>query len=115
MNYQETFIYVLDGEKIQRTNLADFLREHCSDQTTTPRGVAQRLHIRENEGKYEVWTWGVNGNNERYLDTFDTKEEAEQDIMKDWYRRYCEGDNAGFSIFDSQEEAELALQETQEP
>ena len=112
MDYTKT-IYVLTAkDKLEEYTLAAFLREFCSDETTSPRGVEPRLHIRERDGKFDVWTWGPAGNFPRKLDTFDTEEEAERDIMHAWYTAWCNG-NAGCNVatFDSVEEYSASISE----
>jgi hypothetical protein len=50
--------------------------------TTTPHGVAPRLHIREAGSKFEGWTWGYQGNLPKRIQTFDTMKEAEEWIFQ---------------------------------
>jgi len=77
---QNKIVYCFDESReiVERT-----LAEHImlsNDETTSPRGVESRLHIRGNEGDgYEVWTWGCTGNKaEKFtFQNFETEEEAD--------------------------------------
>lgn len=76
----ETGYIVVDNE-VLLTTYRDYLDEYGTDKTTSPRGVESRLHIREkedNEGNvtYELWTWGVGGNNPRFLESFENEEDV---------------------------------------
>ena len=70
-------VYVYrDGEIITMT-YGELVRDYA-DQTTSPIGVMPRIHKREHEsGQYEVWTWGVLGQNPAKITTFDNEEEAD--------------------------------------
>lgn len=79
----QTVFHFNNENEIEETTLYAHIME-SEDQTTTPRGVGPRIHIRENEedGTYEIWTWGVNGNNSKFIETFDTRKDAEQDLKE---------------------------------
>lgn len=80
-----------------------------ADETTTPRGVGMRWHTRENEetNMIEVWTWGVRGNNPRYLEQFQTIEEADQFIFEKTYEYdFMEDDQRPTWYTENKEEAE---------
>lgn len=80
--------YILENDVITPIVYSEYLREYGADETTTPKGVAPRLHVRENETvdgmQFEVWTWGVGGNNPRREDAFGTEEEARMYIWDSW-------------------------------
>lgn len=85
------FIY-FNGE-IESLTYADYLSQFCSDETTTPKGVAPRLHIRETDENFELWTWGIGGNNPHRLETFTTEEEATKVIYESWecsFQQMCD-------------------------
>lgn len=79
-------------------NLFDFIWASV-EETTSPRGVAPKLHIRVNGvcntvcGDYqneedcciEVWTWGVGGNNPHFIQEFQTISEAEDFLFEKCY------------------------------
>lgn len=81
---------VCDGE-IEATTYRDYLLDYGIDWCTSPRGNTDRAHIREEEieteldngdieieCEYQIWDWGVNGNNPYYTGTsFDNEEDAE--------------------------------------
>lgn len=80
--------FTINGKTINSTTYRDYLSDYGSDETTSPRGVAPRLHIREVEEEYQIWSWGVGGNHPRYDgQTFDSKEEAELYLFEcaEWY------------------------------
>lgn len=95
--------YVFDGEVVE-SSYRDYLLKYGQDLTTSPIGIADRVHIREvdvsdckcedtNEKgfvlheedckgehhiEYQVWTWGVNGNHPAYTGTsFNNEEDAD--------------------------------------
>lgn len=100
-------IYFINmNNEIEKTDLHSFIME-SADETTTPKGVGKRLHVRENdEGTYDLWTWGVNGNNPRYLETFETKKEVEDEILLMTYNRFLADDQRDTRYYDTEEEAE---------
>lgn len=95
--------FIVSDLQIQSLSYRDYLTEYGKDETTTPRGVADRMHIREvevsdcdcqdtNEDgyilheddckgehiEYQIWSWGVGGNHPYYTGTsFDNEEDAE--------------------------------------
>jgi hypothetical protein len=77
--------FVVEDYEIKEGNLYDFIMESM-DKTTSPRGVESRLHIKESEDKYQVWTWGLAGNNPQLIEEFDTLEEAEESIFQKIYQ-----------------------------
>jgi hypothetical protein len=84
---QNTTVYFIDeDQRPAKTNLFDFVME-SAELTTSPQGVATKLHIRENDeaGAVEMWTWGPNGNHPRYLETFESIEEAETELFRRTY------------------------------
>lgn len=116
---KETNVFVVvPNNKYDDFNIEEIsLFEHIMasvDETTSPRGVEGRIHIREIEGSvyrllgtdtlinvsdydnlleseltfyeyygettisWELWSWGVNGNHPKKIDTFENEEDAEQ-------------------------------------
>jgi len=121
---QSKTVYVFDyNGEIEQTNLYDFIME-SKDETTSPVGVMGRLHIRHedghishvhnDEGNYEVWTWGILGNNPRFIEEFETEEGAEEHIFDKVYSYdFMEDDQRDISYFDTYEEA-LNLKQSRE-
>lgn len=76
-------VYLIDENGVYPTTYKDYLREYGADETTTPKGVAPRYHIREKEDEdgnpvFQIWTWGVGGNNPRYTrEQYDNEDDAE--------------------------------------
>lgn len=97
---QEQKVFVFDHDlNIHETTLYEHVMD-SAELTTSPRGVGMKLHIRENsesfdndgdvienEKPYEVWSWGINGNNPRFGgECFYTEEEAEDHIFQQTYK-----------------------------
>lgn len=80
---KNTVVYVINHEtlEIEETNLYDWIMI-SAETTTSPRGWEMKLHVRENGEKFDVWSWGVRGNNPVFVETFDTEEEAEDHIFQ---------------------------------
>lgn len=93
--------HIINGDnQIEAMTMAEYLTEFWSDQTTSPRGVQPRLHVveaskwdDEMQGDvpvYQVWTWGLAGNNPAYTGKkFDTMEETDNYIMFCWALDYA--------------------------
>ena len=117
----------IENYKIVEDSYRNYLRDFGGDETTTPRGVAPRMHIREEEEEcicggidkncwkcdgtgiikgFQIWSWGASGNHPYFVGTkFDTEEEAELEIY-DYYRNYVENHNDNAPIwFDTFESA----------
>jgi hypothetical protein len=138
----ETIFYVQDGEIIKST-YREYLNEFGQDLTTSPRGIADRLHTREvkeqlmkhittgveiweseyNEldeedqanysyngetvKEWQMWSWGVGGNNPYHCGPdFDNEEDAELYYYdrSEWYVREKNWDAPQY--FSTIEEAE---------
>ena len=105
---KQTEIWVMENGLPTKTNLYDFVME-SAEQTTSPRGVCNKLHIRpveqvcscvDEDGKYdndcqkcnkgcelvyEVWSWGFRGQYPSKVDEFETEAEAEDLIYQSTY------------------------------
>lgn len=124
---------------------AEFLREFCADETTSPKGIEPRLHIRgpfyqtsdgvihdeileadhwikdqeleddldEVPEIYELWTWGVNGNNPKKLMDNLAHDQAEYELLTGWERNLHERD-PGVPLFDSKEDLDQYKKEMAE-
>lgn len=102
-------VYIINYKgEVEEMTYADYLNEFWSDETTSPNGIANRIHIRENEeeGTFETWTWGVNGNHPRFLESFETEEEAEVSILEGKEYEYINGSMNAPAAYDTAEEAE---------
>lgn len=108
---KEIFIYNSKSE-IEKTNLYDFVMSFA-DETTSPRGVEPRLHIRKNEddNTFEVWTWGARGQNLRNIGSGLTEEEAIDWIYSSVYCTDFQNSSESTIYFESEEDAENDLAE----
>ncbi len=110
---KDTTIFTIVNGEVVKNNLYDFVMESV-DETTSPRGVEPRIHVRPDEdaGTFEVWTWGVRGNNPVYLMSFNTKEEAEDWVFERVFEfDFLEDDQRDISYFDTPEEAQALINE----
>lgn len=129
---RETKIYFVDIKEeslfINSMTEAEFIMLSV-DETTSPRGVEPRLHIRsdnyydghfrangayprENGDHYEVWTWGVTGNHPQFIEKFDTEEEAEDFIFQQTYHYFLNDFNRPTQYFYSEAEAIESMKES---
>lgn len=76
VDFAQTVYTIDDTGTVKAHTLADLCRQHC-DETTTPHGIAPKMHTRGNE----LWTWGLCGNFPELVATFDTDAEAEHALM----------------------------------
>lgn len=121
---ENTKIFVFENQSVIETNLYDFVMLSV-DETTSPVGVMPRIHVRHesfycswglknrvnnDEGKYEVWTWGVSGNNSSFIEEFETREEAENYIFQLVFKYdFIFDDQRDTSYYFSIQEAESEL------
>lgn len=80
----ETKGFIFYDKEIDDLTYGEYLYKFGSDETTTPKGVAPRLHIRETGESFELWTWGVNGNHPALVSIYDTEKEAYLAICEVW-------------------------------
>jgi len=118
------------GFTIEKTNLLDLVMS-SAEETTSPRGVAKKLHIREKEQTcscwneeedtfdpdckkcdkghevvYQLWTWGISGNNPKLIETYDTETEAEDELFNKTYEYdFINGTDVDTSYYETIEEA----------
>ena len=85
---QATGFIVVDRDVVA-TTYKDYLKDYGMENVCSPRGVEDRLHIRENEEEptFEVWDWVGNGRKPRFIDTYQTEEEANLFMWEraEWY------------------------------
>lgn len=102
---------VIENGRVNELTYADYLSEYHSDETTSPRGVEPRLHIRDNSllQRFELWTWGTRGCHPRLIKSFETMEQAELERLKEWDSNACIGSGDAPRFFESKEEAVQVL------
>lgn len=121
---KETIIFAIEDDQIYSEPLYDFVMK-SAEETTSPVGVMQKLHIRHedyscrygkrnavnnSEGLYEVWIWGPRGNGQTFLDSFETEEEAEDYIFNRTYEYdFATNDQRDTSYYFSEKEAKDEL------
>ena len=67
----------------------------------------RRNHVLNTEGNYEVWTWGPNGNYPSFIKEFESEEEAEEFIFNKIYSDdFLPDDQRHVDYYDTKEEAE---------
>lgn len=101
------YTYDFDNQEIVNHVLGDLCR-NCAEITTAPDGVGPKFHLRGNE----LWTWGHQGQFPRCFETYDTKEEAEYELMLTF--KYDLDHQEEFCYFDSVEELEDYLRELED-
>lgn len=92
------YIFNPNSNSIEEISYRDYLRDFGADETTSPRGVEPRIHVREGEECWELWSWGVNGNNPYKIGGYDTEEEAESE-MYEHFEFYAREHNWNAPIF----------------
>ncbi len=125
---KEQIILIIEDGEIVETSLYDHVMGSV-DETTSPVGVMPRFHIRHqdkhcwykllnkvrnDEGKFEVWTWGVRGNNPNLIEAFDTEEQAKDWLFQRVYEvDFIQDDQRNTSYYHSKDDAAKALIEMQ--
>jgi hypothetical protein len=103
---KEHKVWIIKDNEVEETTIEDLIYDYdWRDEITSPRGVEPRLHIRN---ETDVWSWGIGGNNPHHVATFDSSEEAEEDLWACWIESLATDDCAP-SFFDSEEEAREVL------
>lgn len=103
MSKLDQVVYVIEDGKIIESRIRDL--DGYIEETTTPRGVGPRYHVRENE----LWTWGHQGSLPALIRAYDTEAEAQEaleDSFADDFWRCSE-----ILAFATREAAEAALAE----
>jgi hypothetical protein len=115
-------IFIINGSEIEEMTYGEYCREYGADETTSPRGIAPRMHIRDKSEfgateedaifLFEIWSWGTGGNNPYFTGTsFDNEADADNEIMEIFeYNAMNKNDNAP-SYYSTEEEAVAAWAE----
>jgi hypothetical protein len=98
-------VFVVEDGRVVEKKIADF--DGFIDETTTPRGVAPRYHVRGTE----LWSWGHQGNFSRCVDKFDTEAEAEDALEGYFLMDYWACPD--ICAYKTREGAEASLQQEQ--
>lgn len=116
---KETKVFVINNNEIEETNLYDHIMV-SAEETTSPRGVENKLHVREKyedvfdqNGElecqnqcFEVWTWGFRGQYPKFIERFETPEDAENDIFERTFNYDFENDcNRNTQYFETYDDA----------
>lgn len=126
--------FEIEGYSVGPINEYDFIMQ-SAEETTSPRGVEMKLHVREKERQcscyneeedtfdencekcyhgtelvYEVWDWGFRGQYPTKIDTFDTEDEASDFIFQRTYEYdFMRDDQRDTTYFDTLEDAEAEM------
>ena len=134
-----TINYVSENRKavdasIEESNLYDFVMK-SAEETTSPRGIENKLHIKEVEKEcdccqedgdakkdcekcegygfiksYDVYCWGFSGHGRDFVASFETEEEAEDEIFSRTYDYdFCSDDSRSTWFSTTIEEAQVEL------
>ncbi len=78
----DTTVYIIkDDEQIVESSMYDLIMLSL-DYTTTPMGGAPRYHKREaDDGSFEVWTWGAQGNRAKRVTAGLSEDEADEELF----------------------------------
>lgn len=101
MSNLDDIVYIVEGGKVIESAIRDL--NGFIEETTTPHGIAPKLHVRGNE----LWTWGHCGNFPKRIAAFETETEA-QEALEDAHARDF-WDSCEFVAFGSREDAEQAI------
>lgn len=75
------------------------------EETTTPKGVAPKLHVRGSE----LWTWGHQGSFPKMIEAFDTEAEAQEALEDSFAFDFWKSD--AFNAFTTRADAEAFIAE----
>lgn len=110
----ETVIFVIENNKVVETNLYDHVIE-SAEETTSPIGISTKIFVHENEedGTWEVRSWGVGGRGPSKLVTSHLSEDEAED---EWFTRihdydFMPDDQRDTEYWLTEEEAEAALED----
>lgn len=85
------------------------------ERTTTPKGVGPKLHVRKTDEGFEIWCWGPWGSKAMFISSYQTEEEAGDDIFRRTYEYdFLPDDQRDTRHWLTRQEAESALLENQE-
>lgn len=117
---KETKIFVIENGKVVGPNLFDFVMISTKE-TTSPVGVMPKLHlrhedygcrynllnrVRNDQGLFEIWYWGVNGNHPSFVTEFETEEEGFDFIFQQTYEfDFLTDDQRNTMYYETYEEA----------
>lgn len=89
---QETKISVIENGKVVQTTLYEHIMK-SAERVTSPGGIEPRLHIREAGNAFAVHLWDHRENGTQFIESFHTREEAEEFIFqKIWIYDFLEDD-----------------------
>ena len=110
----DTTVYIIkDDEQIVESSMYDLIMLSL-DYTTTPMGCAPRYHKREaDDGSFEVWTWGHQGNFPKRITADLTEVEADEELFR-FAEMDFDNDCHTPSWFGTRAEAEAFLAEASE-
>jgi len=125
----DQLVYFINySNEIESMTYGAFCREFGGDETTSPRGIAPRIHIREvekfvenedgeitgTEIEFQTWSWGIQGNHPSHIGPdFETEEEAENEVLEHFEYNLEKFDNTP-PYYYSQSETEASLIENME-
>ena len=103
MSKLDQVVYIIEDGEIVESRIRDI--DGYIDETTTPKGIAPRYHVRGRE----LWTWGVGGNSPRLIREYDTEEEAQEALDETFVHDFWS--NGEFLAFSTREQAETFLRD----
>jgi hypothetical protein len=110
--FEKNVWWVNFDNKIEEINYGELV-EMFADETTTPNGIAPRYHIRENKeyGTFDLWTWGVQGNNPKFVKDFNTEKEANYALYETFELDMLGNEQYSVTYADTKKELEELLED----
>lgn len=92
-------IYIIKNNEIEEDIFKSIIEDYFRDETTSPKGVMPRMHIRKNENEetFELWTWGILGQFPKFQKSFETENEANDALWECWLNNYDYDDGSGLN------------------
>jgi len=106
MSLLDCVVFVVENNKVVERTISSF--DNFIEETTTPLGVAPKMHVRGNE----LWSWGHQGNFPRLIRSFETAEESQEALEETFLSDFW--DCPEITAFCKREDAEDFLRQLNE-
>lgn len=103
MSKLDQVAYIIEDGRVVESAIRDL--GGYIDETTTPKGIAPRYHVRGNE----LWSWGVGGSNPHMIRAYDSEGEAQEALEETFVHDFWSCSD--IMAFSTREQAEKFLRD----